>query len=249
MKSLSSFSIIILSAGIGKRLGIAGKKKPKSLLQVNKKTLLGRILLLLKKRKAEDINIIVGYKSKMIIEHVKKIKGIKVNFIKVKNYRINGHGCSWHSFKKTWMKKNKPILLLHSDIIFNPKFLDNICSSKRKNVIGIHSNNKKFRKKSLMVEANEKDKIKSINFIENMNKYSGEIIGINKISRKSSRKIFSFMDKFLIKKNKKLSWELVIDSYIKKTNDSLHILRKQNYSWANINYLKDYIGVKKFYEN
>ena len=53
------------------------------------------------------------------------------------------------------------------------------------------------------------------------------------------------MDKFLTKKNKKLSWEIVIDNYIKCTNDSLFVLKNQNYAWSNINFYKDYMSVRK----
>ena len=54
------------------------------------------------------------------------------------------------------------------------------------------------------------------------------------------------MDKFFLKKNNKfLSWELMINSYIKKNKDSLFIIKKQNYVWININTSKDYLIAKK----
>ena len=63
MKNLRKFSILLLSAGVGKRLGKIGKTKPKSLLKINGKSLIQRIVDILKKREATEINIIVGYKS------------------------------------------------------------------------------------------------------------------------------------------------------------------------------------------
>ena len=105
MNNLSRFSVVLLSAGTGSRLGKLGKKYPKCLLKINKKTLLESIIGHLKKRKVKEINMILGYKSKMIIERVKKIKNVKFNFIKVKDYRKNGHACSWHAFKNKWKEK------------------------------------------------------------------------------------------------------------------------------------------------
>ena len=52
------------------------------------------------------------------------------------------------------------------------------------------------------------------------------------------------MDKFLIKKNKRLSWERVLDKYIKKTNDSLFVLKKQIFLWRNINYKNDLMFIE-----
>ena len=43
----------------------------------------------LKRRNARNISIIVGYKSKILINFLKKIKGIKINFIKSKPLKIN----------------------------------------------------------------------------------------------------------------------------------------------------------------
>ena len=58
-----------------------------------------KILSDLLERNAKEINIILGYKSNMIIKYLKKFKGIKFNFIKIKDFKKNGHGCSWHAFK------------------------------------------------------------------------------------------------------------------------------------------------------
>ena len=78
--NLSNYSIVLLSAGIGRRLGALGKKYPKCLLKINNKTLIELLINNLKKRKVRYISMIVGYKSKMLIKFLSKIKGIKINF-------------------------------------------------------------------------------------------------------------------------------------------------------------------------
>ena len=53
------------------------------------------------------------------------------------------------------------------------------------------------------------------------------------------------MDRFLIKENKKLNWEFMLDRYIKtKKNDSFFVLKNQNFFWTNVNFKKDYLSVK-----
>ncbi len=245
MINLSKFSILLLSAGIGRRLGKIGETKPKCLLKINGESLIERILVDLKKRGAKEINIILGYKSNMITKSLKKFKGIEFKFIKIKDFRKNGHGCSWHAFKDYWKKKKLPLLLLHTDIVYNQKFLDNILKSKKNNIIGIHSNRKNFKKRSLVVSIDAKYKIKSIDYIEKKKKYYGEVIGINKLSKKTAMHLFNFMDKFLIKDNKKLSWEIVMDNYIRNSNDSLFVLKNQKYAWSNINFYDDYLLARK----
>ena len=42
--NLSNYSIVLLSAGVGRRLGALGKKYPKCLLKINNKTLIELLL-------------------------------------------------------------------------------------------------------------------------------------------------------------------------------------------------------------
>ena len=244
--NLNSYSIVLLSAGTGRRLGEQGKKHPKCFLKINNKTLIELLIKNLKKRNAKYISMIVGYKSKILMKFLKKIKGIKINFIKINKYKKNGHSYSWYSYKDQWFKEKKPMILIHTDIHFDPIYLDNILKSKIPNIIGVKcKKNHIFKKDSLVVKINKTNKIKKINLIHKINKPDGETIGINKFSVKTTKKIFHFMDKFFTNKNKNLPWEIFLNHYIKKTNESFFMLKNQNYSWININTVDDYLEAKE----
>ena len=244
MIDLRNYSILLLSAGIGKRLGKIGLNRPKCLLDVRNKKLIEHLIEILQKRNVKEISIVVGYKSQMIIDIVKNFKNIRFNFIKIKDYKKNGHAKSWHSFKKTWIKKKLPILLFHTDIFFDPIYLDNIVKSPKDNIIGIHSNNKIYKKKSIFVYTDKNQLINELNLQKKRLYKAGEVIGINKISKNTSKNLFLFMDRFLIKENKKLNWEFMLDNYIKTKNDSFFVLKKQKFFWTNVNFKKDYLSVK-----
>ena len=72
--NLTNVDIILLSAGIGRRLGKLGKVKPKSLLLINNETLILRLIKILIKYKARRISVLVGYKPNLIKQELKKIK-------------------------------------------------------------------------------------------------------------------------------------------------------------------------------
>ncbi len=244
MIDLKNYSVLFLSAGIGKRLGKIGLNSPKCLLNVKNKKLIEHLIEILQKRNVNEISIVVGYKSEMIINVAKNYKKIKFNFIKIKDYKKNGHAKSWHSFKKIWNKKKLPILLFHTDIFFDPIYLDNIVKSPKENVIGIHSNNKIYKKKSIFAYTDKNQLINELNLQKKRLYKAGEVIGINKISKTTSNNLFLFMDRFLIKENKKLNWEFMLDNYIKTKYDSFFVLKNQNFFWTNVNFKKDYLSVK-----
>ncbi len=245
MINLNNYSVVLLSAGIGRRLGTLGKKYPKCLLKINNKTLIELLLGKLKKRNAKRISMIVGYKSQMLIKFLKKVKGIKINFIKIGGYKINGHSYSWFKYRNQWLKEKKPLVLIHTDIHFDPIYLDNIMKSKKNNIIGIkYKTNHKFKRNSLVVKIDKKNKIKQINLANRINKPQGECIGINKFSKESTGKIFKFMEKFFAAENKTLSWEIFLNHYIQQTKESFFVLKNQSYSWININTFEDYLKAK-----
>ena len=245
MINLNNYSVVLLSAGMGRRLGTLGKKYPKCLLKINNKTLIELLLDNLKKRNAKRISMVVGYRSQMLIKFLKKIQGIKINFIKIKGYKKNGHSYSWFKYKNQWFKEKKPLVLIHTDIHFDPIYLDNIMKSKKNNIIGLkHKTNHKFKRNSLVVEIDKKNKIMQINRADRIKKPQGEIIGINKFSKKTTGKIFKFMEKFFAVGNKTLPWEIFLNHYIQQTKESFFILKNQSYSWININTFGDYLKAK-----
>tara|TARA_B100000780_G_C21094249_1_gene441175 strand:- start:551 stop:1300 length:750 start_codon:yes stop_codon:yes gene_type:complete len=249
MINLSKYNIVLLSAGVGRRLGSFGKTKPKCLLTINKISLISKIIYKLKKRNAKFISIIVGYKAKLIIEHLKRIKGIKFNFIKITQYRKNGHGYSLYQFKDQWKKEPKPLLMIHTDIIFEDNYLDNIINDKKENIIGIKDvKNHILKKNSFVVKEDNKRILNKIGRCSQIKTPLGEIIGLNKFSSQTTKNLFKFMDKFFRdKKNRLLSWEQVINKYLNFKNDKFYCLKKQYYKWININKMSDYnLAIKNF---
>jgi len=74
--------VIILAAGIGKRLGPNSDNKPKCLLQFNGASLLRQHLDNLSKFGVDEIVIVYGYRKELIDAEIRKIKaGIPVRTV------------------------------------------------------------------------------------------------------------------------------------------------------------------------
>ena len=57
-KALQSYSVVILAAGTGSRMGKLGKIKPKTLFKIKNETILKNIIKKLQLRGLKEINII-----------------------------------------------------------------------------------------------------------------------------------------------------------------------------------------------
>ena len=85
-----------------------------------------------------------------------------------------------------------------------------------------------------------------INMKKKVKNFYGEILGINKFSVNTLKKIYSFMDKFFKNKvNKRLAWEIFLDIFVKSGLGKFHVLRSQQYPWININNSRDLQNARK----
>ena len=81
MDQLKNCFIVLLSAGSGSRMGNLSKNIPKSLLKVGSTTPLDSLVKKLRFRGVKEINMILGFKYKKILSHLKKYKDIKFNYV------------------------------------------------------------------------------------------------------------------------------------------------------------------------
>ena len=90
---------------MGRRLGKYGRANPKTLTKINKKTILDRIIELLKKYKYKNVHFVVGFKHKQILD-ILRLNKIKFTYSISKKFKNTGHGYSWFLSKKNVNKKN-----------------------------------------------------------------------------------------------------------------------------------------------
>lgn len=111
----------ILAAGSGTRLLPLTKKIPKCLIEINNQTLLANALTILKYHGIENVILVVGYKSKLIEAHVKKLPNIpRVIFVNNPIFNVT------NNIYSLWLAKkylNSNFLLLESDLLFNQEQL------------------------------------------------------------------------------------------------------------------------------
>ena len=107
---------IILCGGKGSRLGVLGKRLPKSLVQVQKKEILWYIINILSKNKFSHLILPTGYKGNLIKNFVKKKKfNLKIDCVETgKNSNIG-----FRIAKVIKRIKTKNVLLLNGDAIFD----------------------------------------------------------------------------------------------------------------------------------
>ena len=121
---------IIIAAGSGRRIPEFSKLIPKSLIKINRKSILKRQIDLMTKSKINQISIVKGFKSN-------KIKFKKIKYFYNKDYKKNEQLESLLSAKE-WF--NDDLLITFSDIIYEASVIQNVIKSKHDFTIAIQKN-------------------------------------------------------------------------------------------------------------
>ena len=176
---------IIIAAGSGKRISKDVKDIPKSMVKVNGQQIIKYQLSALKQAGIDDIYVITGpYSEKFHLDNVK--------YVKDQNYAKHDILGSLME-AKDFLKNN--VLVMYSDIIFEPKIVQQILDSKGDISIAIDMNWDKMyegrtdhpRSEAENVQFNNmKEIIKIKKNIQNENNDIGEFLGIIKFSPKGS---------------------------------------------------------------
>ncbi|MDA9651256.1 sugar phosphate nucleotidyltransferase, partial [Pelagibacteraceae bacterium] len=123
----NKYTFIIAAAGLGTRLQPLTNNKPKSLLEIDSKSILSWQLTMIPKKYINEVIIIIGHEGQQIKNEILNLNlGIKVKFIFNELYKECSCGLS---FALTKNMIDGPIIYINSDLIIKEgdllKFLDN----------------------------------------------------------------------------------------------------------------------------
>ena len=122
--------VIILAAGQGTRLRPLTDDRPKCMVEVNGKSILGRQLTVMHDCgiRDEDITIVAGYKGEVLRDI---FRDTQMNIVINDNYENTNMVCSLMCAREI-MEQYEDILLSYGDIIYNEKVLRSILQSEEK---------------------------------------------------------------------------------------------------------------------
>ena len=99
---------------------------------------------------------------------------------------------------------------------------------------------------SLVLESGKKNLITGIGFKKNFPESNNQIVCIARFSSITIINFYYFLKYyFKFKKNRKKTWKLIINDFIKKNNVKIYHQGLAKKNWYNINTLDDYIMAKK----
>ncbi len=203
---------VILAAGIASRLRPLTEHTPKCLLKIGEKCLLERTIDGLLANRLDEILIVTGYLQEQIVSFVKEhYPTLSVKFIYNEKYH------STNNIYSLWLAgpyvKGEKILLLDSDIVFDPELARAVLNSPYDNALAL--NRHPLGEEEMKVVADARGKIVEISKTCAVETAAGESIGIEKMSSTYVRHLWETLDQLILQeKQENVFYEVAFDRLI-----------------------------------
>lgn len=185
---------IILAAGIASRLRPLTDTMPKCLLQVGNRCLLQRTFDGLIENGIHEFVVVTGYLHEQIEAFLNShYPTERIIFIYNEVY------ASTNNIYSLWLTRmeadGQKVLLLDSDILFDPQIVTRVLESKEENVLALNDHPLSEEEIKVIVDAD--GKVKEISKICSIAQAIGESIGIEKMSPAYTRMLFKELEQMI----------------------------------------------------
>ncbi|CEN25983.1 phosphocholine cytidylyltransferase family protein [Paraclostridium sordellii] len=228
--------VIILAAGIGSRLKPLTANVPKSLLMIdNNISVLERTLTIINKNCEAEVVVVTGYCKDQINKCISKFNNVK----SVHNpfYKItNSISSLW--FAKEYMDDD--VIILNADVILEERLF--------KYLVNIQSDASVLYDSSIGHEADYKvyeSNGKVVVMSKDIDRFSGEYVGVTKLKRKESIKVMKKIEKMIDNELFNEWYETALVDMIFNDNLKLDAIDVCDYSWTEIDNVQDLIKAKE----
>jgi choline kinase len=230
---------IITAAGMGNRMGKATEKNNKCLLKVHGKMLLEISVDILRRHGISEILVVTGY----CYGKVEKALNGKATFVYNPFYEVSGILASiWLGGKYIG---NEGFVFITGDSLYHPDILKDCIEKKGDIVVCVEK--KKCDKEDYKVIV-ENNKIVEMGKNIEMERATGEFIGLAKIEKKASKLVFDKVEQFL-KRGKLNAYMGDVLMELRKEKLPLTIVYTNPHPRIEIDYPEDLMKAKGIFKN
>ncbi|KHE91593.1 MAG: phosphocholine cytidylyltransferase family protein [Candidatus Scalindua rubra] len=184
--------VIMLAAGVGKRMSAVTSIIPKCLIKIGEKTLLERHLDTISLLGIKDIVFVVGHFKEKIKETVEKNNnGFNVTYIENEQYTKGSILSLWYARDEL----NDDVLIMDADVLYHDKLLRKLVESGNKNCFLLDANCDDTGEEMMLFV--KEDKVVGISKVHSYDcDFKGEGVGFFKLAANDGHKLKNILEEF-----------------------------------------------------
>lgn len=233
---------LLLAAGTGSRLFPLTQNSPKCLTLVNKKSILERLVINLKKEGFKRLVIVTGYQENCIKEFLEIISGnMTIEYVYSPLYRTT------NNIYSLWMAReiiNEPFVLVESDLVFDVSQLDDMVFPDRIAIAPMAP-----WMNGTTISINQTQQINSFHNDNSthLNKNRYKTVNIYSFSLASWHAIIERLNQYIAANKVNCYYETVFDEMVADGNLSLQAVLFDNKLWYEIDTIEDLAEAEKLF--
>jgi L-glutamine-phosphate cytidylyltransferase len=232
--------VIIPAAGRGTRLEPLTKDKPKCLVKVNGKPLLGHMLEQLSNFNIDEVIIVTGYKSELIEDYLRTVRFRGVRTIYNEEHAYTNSIVSVAKTRELW---SSDFCIIDSDLLMKTELMEQLIKSTTTSLVIDNSK-----------PAGEIDMKVSLkgNYLEYMDKElpeaktAGEFFGLSKWTADSGRIISGIIERMMNENRTDVWYEFAIREAAKTID--IPVTYCSSDTWVEVDNMNDYYKAQLFFQ-
>lgn len=237
--------VVLLAAGVGSRIRPLTNDKPKSLLAVNGKSILERMITNVANVGLRDIVIISGYLEDQLKEFV-SIKFPDLNIEFIRNEAYEGTNTGYSLLLTRDFINGDDFIKFDADVIFEEKVLKKLINSEFETALCIDTNIH-LDKEEVKVITDDAGMVLQVGKKLDPTLCKGESIGIEKIGKEAGKLLFEELGRLM---ENKANWkEYYDDSYTTLVNQGVKFgaVDITGLKWVEVDTHEDYARAKSIF--
>lgn len=179
---------VILAAGLGRRLQPLTDERPKTLLEVGEKPILGHIFDALAENEYDYVTMVVGYEAEQIREFCESYSEFSFTFVHNEDY------ASTNNLYSLWLAKDRldeGFTLINADTVFAPEVIERLTDTDGSALVV--DEEKELGSEEMAVSINDDELVDIGKEIEG----DGEYIGVCKFDSEDALRLVEHLDRFI----------------------------------------------------
>ncbi len=184
--------VIMLAAGVGKRMSAVTDTIPKCLIEIGDKTLLERHLETISQLGIKDVVFVVGHFKEKIKETVQKINnGLNITYIENEQYTKGSILSLWYARNEL----NDDVLIMDADVLYHDKLLLKLAESENQNCFLLDKSSE-YAGEEMMLFVKD-TKVIGISKVHSYDcDFKGEGVGFFKLAANDCHKLKNILEEF-----------------------------------------------------
>lgn len=227
--------VLIMAAGVGTRISRYIEGKPKCTVDIGDIPLIEYTIKQLQSRGIHEIAMILGYKSEIIEEILKKYK---VKFYYNYFYEVT------NSIASAWFARDffdDDMIMMNADVFLEEKLLDLVFCENQSPVLFSDSSRKEEADYKFYYEDNQLIKFGKELTGEDI---SGEYVGVAKIHKDFIPSFQKRLNELIVSGKYNMWWEDVLYSFV--TERAVYVKDIKGMFWAEVDFIEDYERILEF---